>query len=251
MKISIITVAKNAGETIAGTLNSVALQTWQDIEHIVIDGVSADHTLEVVSSFPHVSIVKSEADSGLYFAMNKGIALATGDIVGILNADDLYASNDVLEKIANLFEKTSCDVAYGNLVYVTRDNLSDIRRYWKSGTYTQASFYRGWSPPHPTFFVRRSVYLQYGCFNTRFKMAADYELMLRFLLKNKLKAAYLNEVMVKMRLGGLSNRSVRLRLLANQEDRLAWAVNGLKPHLFTLILKPLTKLIQFKFPWQK
>jgi glycosyltransferase len=251
LKISIITVAQNAGDTIADTLNSIASQTWRDIEHIIIDGASGDNTLEVVSAYAHVSKVLSEPDQGLYFAMNKGIALASGEIVGILNADDFYASNDVLEKVANLFERTQCDTAYGNLVYVSRDNLFDIRRYWRAGKFTLNSFYQGWSPPHPTFFVRRSAYLQYGCFDTRFKMAADYELMLRFLLKNKLSAAYLNELMVKMRTGGLSNRSVRLRLLANREDRMAWAANDLKPHLFTLILKPLTKIIQFKFPWQK
>jgi glycosyltransferase len=251
MKITIITVARNAADTIADTLSSVASQTWKDIEHIVIDGDSTDSTLEIVSKFPHVAKIVSEKDKGLYFAMNKGLKLSTGDVIGILNADDVYASSDIIEKVIESFLHAKSDVLYGNLVYVNRNDINRVIRLWKPGKLNLSSFYRGWSPPHPTFFVRRKIYEQYGNFNTRFKIASDYELMLRFLLKNRVKAFYLDHLIVKMRTGGISSRSIKIRLIANREDRRAWEVNGLKPHLFTLILKPLTKIKQFLFKWQK
>ncbi|MEY5046139.1 MAG: hypothetical protein RL713_1364, partial [Bacteroidota bacterium] len=211
----------------------------------------SDSTMEIVSQYPHVSKVISEQDHGLYFAMNKGIELSTGEIIGILNADDVYASNDVIEKVIQSFLTSGSDLLYGNLVYVGRKNLSKVIRLWNPGTYTLNSFYNGWSPPHPTFFVKRKIYQQFGGFDTSFKIAADYELMLRFLLKNGIRGYYLNCLIVKMRTGGISSRSLKLRLIANREDRRAWDVNGLKPHLFTLILKPLTKIKQFLFKWQK
>ncbi len=251
MKISIITVCRNAAETIKDTLDSVAGQTWPEIEHIIVDGLSDDNTLDIVAGYPHVSKVISEKDDGLYHAMNKGIGLATGEIIGILNADDVYASKHVLHEIMCSFHDSKMDIIYGNLVYVLRHDLNKVIRYWKAGIYKKENFFTGWSPPHPTFFVRNTLYKQYGLYNTRFKIAADYELMLRFLLKNSLNPFYLDMLIVKMRIGGISSRSIRLRLIANREDRIAWEVNGLKPHLFTLILKPLTKLKQFIFKWQK
>jgi glycosyltransferase involved in cell wall biosynthesis len=251
LKVSIITVCKNASSTIGDTLNSVKSQTWRDIEHIILDGSSSDNTLDIVAKFSHVSCVFSEKDDGLYFAMNKAMSIATGDIVGILNADDIYTDEFVIENIVEVFSNASCNALYGDLVYVERDNLNKIVRYWKSGSYHSKSFYNGWSLPHPTFFVRREMYAQYGMFDTRFSIAADYELTLRFLLKNKVEVFYLNKVLVKMRLGGISNVTWKSRIIGNLQDRKAWQVNDLKPHLFTLILKPLSKIIQFKFPWQK
>jgi glycosyltransferase len=229
----------------------VARQTWPDIEHIVIDGLSDDNTLEIVAGYPHVTKLISEKDEGLYYAMNKGISLATGDVVGILNADDFYADHEVLEKVANVFIQTCCQALYGNLVYVEKMDLSRVTRKWRAGKYDRDAFYRGWSPPHPTFFVQRNLYLQFGLFDTRFKIAADYEMMLRLLLKFKTDVRYLDCLLVVMRTGGISNRGLKSRLVGNKEDRIAWEVNGLKPHLFTLILKPLTKLKQFIFKWQK
>lgn len=251
MKISIITVCRNAADTIKDTLESVARQTWSDIEHIVIDGLSDDNTLEIVAGYPHVTRVISEKDEGLYHAMNKGIGLATGDIVGILNADDFYVDQNVIEKVAGVFIQTSCQAVYGNLICVDRTDLFRVTRKWRAGSFDRNAFYNGWSPPHPTFFIKRNLYSQYGLFDTRFSIAADYEMMLRLLLKFEIDAKYLDGLLVVMRSGGISNRSLKSRLIANREDRRAWVVNGLKPHLFTLILKPLTKLKQYIFKWQK
>jgi glycosyltransferase len=235
----------NSSSTIQDTLRSIASQSYPNIEHIIIDGLSTDDTLKIISGFPHVSTCISEKDEGIYHAMNKGIELATGDVVGILNADDMYAHQDVLKDVMDLFEDSSIDAVYGDLDFVDANDLLKIKRRWRSGGYNKNSFYNGWMPPHPTFFVRSDAYRKYGKFNTALSSAADYELMLRFLLKNEIKVAYLQKVMVKMRQGGKSTSSIINRLVANREDRLAWRLNGLKPHFFTLILKPLRKIKQF------
>ena len=235
----------NSASTIRDTLASIASQSYSNIEHIVIDGHSSDDTLKIISEFKHVSTCISEKDDGIYYAMNKGIELATGDVIGILNADDIYAHHDVLKEVMDLFEDHSIDAVYGDLDFVDANDLTKTTRSWRSGAYNKNSFYHGWMPPHPTFFVRSDVYRKYGKFNTSLSSAADYELMLRFLLKNEIKPAYLQKVIVKMRLGGKSTGSIINRLIANREDRSAWRLNGLKPHFFTLILKPLRKIHQF------
>ena len=245
MKFSIITVSYNAASTIGDTLKSIADQSYNSIEHIIIDGASSDNTAEIVATFPHVALYVSEKDKGIYHAMNKGIELATGDVIGILNADDVYSHHDVLHNVAELFKDSSVDAVYADLNFVDSADTRKVKRKWKSGSYKVNDFYWGWMPPHPTFFVRRSVYLNLGMFNTVLNSSADYELMLRLLLKHEIKAAYLQDVIVNMRLGGKSTESLKNRLIANQEDRMAWALNGVKPHYFTLILKPLRKLKQF------
>ena len=245
MKFSIITVSYNAASTIGDTLKSIADQSYHSIEHIIIDGASSDDTSTIVANFPHVSYYISEKDKGIYHAMNKGIELATGDVVGILNADDLYSHDDVLHKVAELFKDSSVEAVYADLNFVDSIDTSKIKRKWRSGLYKVNDFYRGWMPPHPTFFVRRNVYTKYGQFNTVLNSSADYELMLRLLLKHEIKAVYLQDVIVNMRQGGKSTASLKNRLKANQEDRMAWAMNGLKPHYFTLILKPFRKIKQF------
>jgi glycosyltransferase len=242
--ISIITATFNSSLTIADCLESVKSQKGK-VEHIVIDGLSVDKTLEIARLYPHVSKLISETDSGIYDAMNKGITVASGDIIGILNSDDFYANSDVLEKIGAVFEDPEIDSCYGDLVYVDSTDTTKITRYWKSGSYHKQSFYWGWMPPHPTFFVRRRVYEKYGMFNLDLGSAADYELMLRFLVKNKITTTYIPEVLVKMRAGGVSNVSLKNRLKANRMDRYAWAVNGLKPYPWTTYLKPLSKIKQF------
>jgi glycosyltransferase len=245
MKISIITATFNAGATLADCLESVGSQAG-DIEHIIIDGGSSDNTPDIVAK--HRSrIVRfvSEPDKGIFDAMNKGVRMATGDIVGTLNADDVYAGQDVLGRVEKAFEDASVEACYGDLLYVYQDNLTKIFRHWRSGNYNFRSFYWGWMPPHPTFFVRRGVYGRYGLYNLDLGTAADYELMLRFLLKHRVKAAYIPEILVRMRSGGVSNSSVSTRLRANEMDYKAWTVNGLKPYPFTLILKPLRKIGQF------
>ncbi len=245
LTISIITVTYNAEKTLADCIKSVTSQTV-DAEHIIIDGMSSDDTMCIVkANKAKLAKIVSEPDSGLYDAMNKGINLATGDIVGILNADDLYPSSDTLKKVMSVFAKPEVDACYGDLLYVSADNTDKIVREWVSGDYTTKSFYWGWMPPHPTFFVRKELYQQYGMFNRDLGSAADYEIMLRFLLKNNARALYIPEVLVRMRVGGVSNVSIKNRIIANKNDRAAWEVNNLRPYFWTLWLKPFRKIKQW------
>lgn len=243
--ISIITPSFNSESTIGDTLQSVSSQSYTNVEHIIIDGASRDRTLDVVAKFAHVAKMQSERDAGIYDAMNKGISLATGDIIGVLNSDDFYASNSVLEKVAEIFGDADVQAVYGDLVYVDQFDIDKTVRYWRSGGYDSQKFYYGWMPPHPTFFVRRELYEQCGIFNTSFRSSADYELMLRFLVRFNVQATYLPEVLVKMRTGGASNASFKNRWRANREDRRAWDVNGLTPYFFTIPLKPFRKITQY------
>ncbi|MEZ0486873.1 glycosyltransferase family 2 protein [Fibrella aquatica] len=249
MTVSIITVVYNGADTIAEAIESVLGQTYPDIEYIIIDGASTDGTQAIVAGYgKRISQFVSEPDQGLYDAMNKGIQRATGDIIGILNADDLYRHPDVISRIVDQFNQHQADAVYGDLVYAQRDAPDRVMRYWQAGTYKPGAFLRGWMPPHPTFFVRASVYKQHGYFTTSLRSAADYELMLRFVHKHQIQVAYLNEVVVVMRLGGVSNSSFLNRLRANKEDRVAWQMNAIRPGWFTLWLKPLRKIGQF---WQR
>ncbi len=177
--------------------------------------------------------------------MNKGIELATGDIIAILNSDDFYNDINVVLNVVKLFEAKNIDAVYADLDYVAQDNTSKIIRKWRSGLYKVGMFKWGWMPPHPTLFVHSRLYKKYGNFNLELKSAADYEIMLRFIHKHKISLAYLPQVIVKMRVGGLSNSSLKQRIFANKEDRKAWEINGLKPYFFTLFLKPLRKLTQY------
>jgi len=245
MRISIITATFNSAATVAETMRSVEEQDYPHIEHIVVDGHSKDDTLEIVQKYPHTATLISEKDEGIYDAMNKGISAATGDVIGILNSDDIYADEHVISRVAKIFADDSIQACYGDLEYVDANNTSRITRRWKAGQYRTSSFYWGWMPPHPTFFVRKKVYEQFGLFDTSLHSAADYELMLRILLKHQMKAAYIPEFLVKMRTGGMSNASVKNRIRANREDREAWRINGLRPYFFTLYLKPLRKVTQF------
>jgi glycosyltransferase involved in cell wall biosynthesis len=246
MKISIITVTYNSASTIEQTIQSVLNQSYTNIEYIIIDGVSTDGTLDILNRYKsQVHQIVSEKDNGIYDALNKGIDLATGDIIGILHSDDFYISSNVIENVANSFNQNQCDALYANLYYVDKDDTNKIKRKWHSGIYSEGAFLNGWMPPHPTFFVKKEVYNKLGKFNLQFATAADYELMLRFIHKNKIKLAYLNEFIVKMRIGGKSNDTVKSRVTANLDDRKAWEVNGLKPRFYTLYLKPLRKIFQF------
>ncbi|RYG51890.1 MAG: glycosyltransferase, partial [Chitinophagaceae bacterium] len=183
MKVSIITACYNSAATVRDTLQSVAEQDYPEVEHIIIDGKSSDDTLRVLCDFPHVGTVVSEKDSGIYDAMNKGVRHATGDIVGILNSDDLYTSSNVISRVMKEFEDDSVDAVYADLQYVKFHDTSKVVRTWRSGGFSKSKFYYGWMPPHPTFFVRRQVYEQVGNFNLSLRSAADYEFMLRVLLK--------------------------------------------------------------------
>lgn len=245
MKVSIITVSFNSDKTIADTIQSVLSQDYPDIEYIIVDGLSKDNTIKIVKSFgDRISKFVSENDKGLYDAMNKGIDLATGDIIGFLNSDDFYANSQVVSKIVQRFQQNN-DAVYADLVYVSALDKLKITRTWKSGEYISGSFLKGWMPPHPTFFVRKTVYQRYGKFTDKLRSAADYELMLRLIHKYKIKIAYLPEVVVHMRAGGTSNASIKNRIRANREDKLAWKMNDLKPSTLTFIRKPLSKITQF------
>lgn len=245
-KVSIITVCYNSEKTIEDTILSVINQSYTNIEYIVIDGVSTDNTLSIINKYKDkITTIISEKDNGIYDAINKGIRLASGDIIANLNSDDFYIDNNVIADVVATFEKEKTDTLYADLYYVDAVDTNKIVRYWKSKQYKEGLFLKGWMPPHPTFFVRKEVYHKYGSFDLQFKSAADYEIMLRFVHRFKSSIAYLPRVIVKMRVGGVSNASLKNRIKANQEDRKAWKVNGLKPHAFTLIFKPLSKLFQF------
>ncbi|PCI99608.1 MAG: glycosyl transferase [Flavobacteriales bacterium] len=246
LKVSIITVCYNSSETIEATIKSVVSQTHNNIEYIIVDGKSTDNTLEIIENYKNnISKIISEKDNGLYDAINKGIELATGEIIAILNSDDLYEDNNVIENIVDLFEKEKLEACYADLVYVDRIDTEKVTRTWKSGSYKDGMFFNGWMPPHPTFFVKKEIYNKYGSFNLELKSAADYEIMLRFIHKHKIKLGYLPRVIVRMRIGGVSNISLINRIKANREDKKAWSINGIKPMPYTLIFKPLSKIGQF------
>ncbi len=245
IRISIITAVLNSVNTIGTCIESIKQQSYA-AEHVIVDGLSKDGSIEIINKLRNPdSIFLSEPDSGFYDALNKGISMASGNIIGILNADDVYAHAHVLERVSACF--TDCNVAscYGDLVYVNPLDTNRIRRYWRSGPYREGLFLRGWMPPHPTFFVRREAYTRYGGFNLGLGTAADYELMLRFLVKHRITARYIPEVLVKMRVGGQSNAALRKRLTANLMDRKAWEINGLKPYPWTLLMKPILKISQY------
>lgn len=247
IKISIITVCHNSQATIEDTIKSIVSQHYPNIEYIIIDGSSSDNSLEIVKSYgDKISKVVSEPDLGIYDAMNKGIALATGDVIGFLNSDDFYADNFVIDRVVEAFSQDGVEATYADLDYVSYGNKHHIVREWRSGDYDVKKFYLGWMPPHPTFFALRSVYQKFGGYNLKLNSSADYELILRLCLLHKVKTYYIPNVLVKMRMGGQSNRSLKNRILANLQDRKAWSINGLKVPLYTLILKPLRKIGQYR-----
>jgi len=218
MKISILTVCYNSAATLGDTLESVASQTYPNVEHIVVDGGSTDGTVDMLKARDQGRTKwVSEHDDGIYDAMNKGIFMATGDVVGTLNADDFYMSNHVLEDIAQVFLDTSIDACYGDLVYVSQNDVNHIVRLWKSNDYKSGLFKSGWMPAHPTFFVRKNVYERLGGFNLNYKIAADFELMFRFIEQEKIKTKYVPKILVRMRLGGTTNQSFSNIIKQNKE----------------------------------
>jgi glycosyltransferase len=247
MKVSIITATYNSSKTLKETLDSLNAQTYQDIEYIVIDGASSDNTLDVLkNSTTNISTLVSEPDKGIYDALNKGIELATGDIIGFLHSDDMFAYPDVIKEIVDKFQSTQCDAVYGDLEYVSKDNISNVIRLWKSGNYHHSKLKTGWMPPHPTFYMKREKYRQYGSFNLDFKIAADYDSLLRYLHGGKVSLEYISSVFIKMRVGGASNRSLSNVILKTKEDIKALKCNQL-PWVKAVLWKNLSKIPQFFF----
>jgi len=218
LKISIITVVWNNAKTIKDAIDSVLSQTYKDIEYIVIDGASSDGTVEVVKSYKDkIAKFVSEKDAGIYDAMNKGITLATGEIVGILNSDDMYMGPDVIQKVVSIFKSHNVDSMFADLIYVKAENLDKTVRYYDSSHFSPDKLAYGWMPAHPTFFVKRDSYFKYGMFKIDYKIAADYELLTRFLGKYKLSYHYLREPLIKMRMGGVSTRSLKSNFIISKE----------------------------------
>lgn len=248
MKISIITVVLNNVNTIVDTINSVLCQKYKNIEYIIIDGGSTDGTLSLLKSRRHqLSALVSEPDRGIYDAMNKGLKLANGDIIGFLNADDFYCNSEVISKVAREFELDSfLEANYADLIYVDKINTSKSIRYFKSSEFKQGLFLKGWCPPHPTFFARKSVYERFGNFNLKYNLASDVDLMMRFLEKYKIKSLYKPETWVKMRMGGVSNKNLKNIWLQNMEILNSIYNNGLtvNPIMF-FFYKIISRLNQY------
>lgn len=246
MKISIITVVFNGTETIEDCIKSVDRQTYHNIEHIIIDGGSKDGTLEIINKYKDkIAKLVSEPDKGIYDAMNKGIKLATGDVVGIINSDDVVANESVIETVVKAMSDSNADSCYGDLVYVDGENIDKVIRFWNAGEFRRDLFRNGWMPPHPTFFVKKELYEKYGLFNLDFPVTADYELMLRFLYKYNVSTTYIPKVLVKMRTGGESRPGIINTAKNMLENYRAWKVNGLETNLLTFVMKPLSKATQY------
>lgn len=246
MKISIVTAVINRVGTIVETMASVHSQTYPCVEHIIQDGGSKDGTLEQMQRYANKSTrLVSEPDDGIYDAINRGIRRANGDVIGLMHSDDLFADCDVLAKVAKAFEDPGIDGTYGDLQYVAHDDTNRIVRHWKSGSYKHSQLKRGWMPPHPTLYLRRDVFERHGMYDISFGIAADYDAILRYLAIGKINLAYIPEVLVKMRLGGESNRSLERILRKSSEDLRAIRKNGVGG-IGTLAAKNLSKLGQFK-----
>ncbi len=245
LKISVITAVYNRRATVQQALESIFAQTYSEVETVIVDGVSTDGTLNVLETLrPKIDIFISEPDCGIYDALNKGIKRSSGDVVGFLHADDIFENNEVIGNIALAFQDPTIEAIYGDLVYVRHDDLSHVIRYWKSGFYDDAALKRGWMPPHPTFYVRRGVYDRLGLFDTRYRIAADYDSVLRFLAVGKIRAAYIPEVLVRMRAGGISNRSLMSVIRKSREDLDVLRRNRVGG-ILTLLRKNVSKLSQF------
>lgn len=245
MKVSVITVCFNAADHIDETIRSVVVQDHADIEHIVIDGGSTDGTQEKVRRYAEcIAHFVSENDQGVYHAMNKGLGLATGEVVAFVNAGDMMATRNTVSYMVRAFAESGADVVYGDALMVDPDDITKVKRFWKGGAYKRENFRKGWMPPHLGTYIRRSAYGRFGPFNTGLKVSADYELMFRLLYKHRLQARYVPKVLVRFRLGGVSNRSLGHIWRANLEVYKAWRINGERVSPFIVLRKPLGKLKQ-------
>lgn len=243
-KISIITVAYNAQNTIERCINSVFGQKFKNVEYIIIDGGSTDGTCRIIENYREkIDVFISEPDKGIYDAMNKGLALATGDVIGTINADDFFADDNVLYDIARVFSEQNTQILYGDLDYI--DPSDKVIRKWRSGRYSRGMFNWGWMPPHPTFYCKKSLFDKLGVYKLDYGSAGDYELMLRFIHLNDIDAYYLNKVLIKMVVGGVSNKSLGNRVQAMRFDLKAMRNNNIFLPMVTILFKPIRKIAQF------
>lgn len=246
-KVSIITVTYNSEKFLEDCIHSVQGQHFKNIEHIIIDGKSTDGTVGIIKKYENgIARWVSEPDNGIYDAINKGMAMATGDVIGILNSDDVLDNDDVITKIVKTFVSQKTDVVYGDLEVVAQDDTNKVLRIWKGQPFNRNRFKYGWMPAHPTFYVKRSLIEQFGGYETHYFTAADYEFMARYLYKHKVSATYLPSLIVRMRTGGASNVNLKQRLRANRRDYLAMRRNKIPFPLIASILKPLIKVHQFR-----
>ena len=245
IKISVVTVVYNRVITIEQSLQSVQQQSWKSVEHIVIDGASTDGTLKVLeANRMKISVLVSERDQGIYDALNKGFSLATGDVIGVMHSDDLFADPHVLQRIADRFSNHEVDAVYGDLDYVGKENTNRVIRRWRPGEFSLRKLAWGWMPPHPTLYLRRSVVEKYGGFDTTYRIAADYDAILRYFAVGRIRANYIPEILVKMRVGGESNRSLSRLFTKTREDLRALRSNKVGG-MGALIWKNLSKVGQF------
>lgn len=246
MRVTIITATFNSSQTITDCLNSVNSQTWPDIEQIIIDGNSTDDTLERIKGTPsRISTIVSEPDGGLYDAMNKGIRMATGGVIGILNSDDLYIDDRVIADVAETLERTGADSLFADLYYVSASDTDKLQRLWKTHAFVPGSFSRGWHPPHPTFFVHKEIYEKYGLFDTSLQVSADFELMLRFLERYRISTCYLPRPILKMRHGGHSSGSLKNIVKGNLNCYRAFKKNGIPVSPLYFFYRTWPKVVQY------
>lgn len=249
MKISLVTVTYNSASTITECITSVNNQTYSKIEHIIVDGSSKDNTIEIINSIPNrVSEIISEPDKGIYDAMNKGIRLATGDVIGILNSDDFFTSDDVVEKIVTAFKNKDINGVYGDICFVKPTDLTKVVRYYSAKWFNPSLFRFGFMPPHPSFYAHRECFEKFGLYKTDYKIAADYELLIRYLKVNQLKTHYLNFCVVTMRTGGDSTRNLKSNWILNMEIVRGCRENGIYTNMMILSLKYFVKVTGLLFP---
>lgn len=241
-RISVVTISYNSAGTIHKTLDSLKNQTYKNIEHIIVDGNSADDTIKICDQFPHIYKIISESDKGVYDAFNKGLKVASGEIVGFLNSDDIFYNKNVLQTIAEHFDDQT-DCVFGNLDYVNTEGK--VVRKWRSKPYQNGFFTKGWMPAHPTFYCRKSIYDRFGRYDDSFEIAGDFELMLRFLEKNKIRSKFIDQTLVKMLVGGISNNGIVSKTKIVKEEKIAFQQNKIDFSFFKYILYKLFKVKEF------
>ena len=243
MRISLITISYNSQKTIQKTFESVKNQSFKDIEYSLIDGGSKDETLSIADNYGNLSNIFSEPDNGIYDALNKGIKISTGDIIGFLNSDDTYYDENSLKIISESFDKNT-DCVFGDLIYT--DSNENIKRFWKGSEFIKGAFKKGWMPAHPTFYCRRSLYEKFGLYNDTYKIAGDFELMLRFLEKHNVKSKYIPHTLVNMKVGGASNSGIKSKIDILKEELRAFKENDISINKLSYILHKAKKIKEFK-----